>query len=149
MPRCLHRAAFVNRRTARTLLDSSFHSRFTQTRTGLRSCLARYPHRNPTATKAPRVRTVVSASGGNGRAPIEFYGPGAPWEPRVEARVADVAPRFAFEPALFFESLLAIGFGQYPRADGDREHDDDGGAAVALEFRHIHAPRHAHTLNPT
>ena len=60
-------SSFVNRRTALTLLDSSFHSRFTRTRTGLRSCLARYPQRNPTATKAPRVRTVVSASGGKSR----------------------------------------------------------------------------------
>ena len=84
----------------------------------------------------------------DGRAAVEFYGPRAPWEPRVEACVADVAPRLAFEPALLFESLLAIGFGQYPRADGDREHDDDGGAAVALEFRHIHPPRDAYAANP-
>jgi hypothetical protein len=34
-------SSFVKRRTARTLLDSSFHSRFTRTRTGLRSWRAR------------------------------------------------------------------------------------------------------------
>ena len=98
----------MNRRTARTLVASSFQSRFTRT----------------------------------------LDGSGAPWEPRVESRVADVAPRFAFKSTLFLESLLAIGFGQYPRADGDREHDDDHGTAVALEFRHIHAPRDAYAANP-
>ena len=62
---------------------------------------------------------------------------------------------------------VAVGAGILPKADrqerleekrrleretwcdvGDGEHDDDRGASVALEFRHIHAPRDAHTANP-
>ena len=84
----------------------------------------------------------------DGRAAVEFDGSGAPWETGIKPRVADVAPRLAFEPPFLLESLLAIGFGQYPRADGDGEHDDDGGAAVALKFRHIHPPRDAYAANP-
>ena len=39
----------------------------------------------------------------DGRAAVEFDGPGAPWEPRVEARVADVAPRLAFEASFLLQ----------------------------------------------
>ena len=101
----------------------------------------------PRAFVAERLRTHRQV---DGRAAVKLYGRrSGPGEPAVEACVADVAPRLAFEPAFFFQARLPIGSGQHPRADGDRKHDDDGGAAVALKFRHIHAPRHAHTLYPT